>query len=86
METETINRLFLELSQFTTAKTALELALEAEVERLREAYERTSFAAIQAQLRKHGGHTDECASVDVRPGSGQLDCDCGWAAIEEGLG
>lgn len=35
MDTETIDRLFLELSQFTKATTANELALRAEVERLR---------------------------------------------------
>jgi hypothetical protein len=36
-ETETIDRLFLELSQFTLAKTWRELALEVENEKLREA-------------------------------------------------
>ena len=37
METETIDRLFLELSQVTQATTAKELALGVEVERLRTA-------------------------------------------------
>ena len=36
MDTETIDRLFLELSQFTKARTARELALEVEVARLKE--------------------------------------------------
>ena len=34
IETETIDRLFLELSQFTTAKTARELELQAQVDRV----------------------------------------------------
>lgn len=37
METETIDKLFLELSQVTRATTGKELALEAKVKRLRDA-------------------------------------------------
>ena len=36
METETIDRLYLELSQVTTAKTKREIELEQEIERLRD--------------------------------------------------
>ena len=43
IELETINKLFLELSQFATAKTARELALEKELEDLRH-YKRFSDA------------------------------------------
>jgi hypothetical protein len=39
LDTEAIDRLFLELSQFTHATTAKELALRAEVARLRKALE-----------------------------------------------
>lgn len=44
METETIDRLFLELSQVTQATTAKELALQDEVQRLREALVYVAFA------------------------------------------
>jgi hypothetical protein len=39
MDLETINKLYLELSQFATAKTAKELALEEQVKNGREAIE-----------------------------------------------
>lgn len=42
-ETETIDRLFLELSQFSKAKTRRELELEREVERLRWPRSRSSW-------------------------------------------
>jgi len=35
----------------------------------------------EAQLRKHGGHTDGCPCI----ARGMADCTCGWAEIEEGL-
>lgn len=46
MQTETIDRLFLELSQVSGATTAKELALQAEVKRLRTAVK--PFAALVA--------------------------------------
>jgi hypothetical protein len=63
MQLETINKLFLELSQVTTAKTARELALEAELkdanEALRSAHsvakrrgEATNWSAWEVRLEK----------------------------------
>ena len=46
MELETVNRIYLELSQFVTAKTEKELKLEKEIERLRAALQR--LASIEA--------------------------------------
>lgn len=42
MELETINRLYLELSQIATAKTARELELESEIQQLRSQCEEMS--------------------------------------------
>ncbi len=45
-----------------------------------------------AQLKKHGGHTADCAchgGYYTQPGGGNFTanpCDCGWAKIEKGLG
>jgi len=41
---------------------------------IRELHER------EAQLRRHGQHTDECKRFGTPP-----ECTCGWTAIEEGL-
>jgi rRNA-processing protein FCF1 len=48
METETIDKLFLELSQVTNAKTRREIELEAEIERLGRVKTLTEHIVIQS--------------------------------------
>ena len=55
METETIDRLFLELSQVTQATTAKELALQNEV------------AALREQLRQIGDYTHDHSTGPAVP-------------------
>ena len=52
MQTESIDRLFLELSQVTKAKTARELALEAENKTLRESLSAIRMAAGKGEDRQ----------------------------------
>ncbi|HUW10929.1 MAG TPA: hypothetical protein VM537_14455 [Anaerolineae bacterium] len=98
MMINTIARGFAYRESETAERDARVKALEAEVSSLKELAQRYHDEAARdleirvktvevrkAQLRRHGTHTDECASRDARPGSGQPECDCGWAAIEEGL-
>ena len=41
---------------------------------------------VEAQLKKHGGHTAECLITRLNTPSVRVSCDCGWAEIEQGLG
>jgi hypothetical protein len=52
LETETIDKLFLELSQFAQAETRKELDLRKEVERLR------------AALTQYGRHLPNCVRIE----------------------
>lgn len=60
MNTETIDRLFLELSQFTTAKTRRQLELEEEITRLEAAIE-----LAEAQHMGCGGNLRSDEIVDA---------------------
>ena len=60
MQTEMIDRLYLELSQVTTATTAREIALERSVDALREALR----AAIPA-MRDYATHNPKWLDGDV---------------------
>jgi len=53
MELETINKLFLELSQFATAKTARELALEKELDDFRHYKQFSDAEASCVEWRQH---------------------------------
>ena len=52
---------------------------------------RKQITTLRAQLKKHGGHTAECAVHEYRKvGYGGIrepehECDCNWAEIEKGL-
>ncbi len=39
---------------------------------------------LYTQLKKHGGHTADCAAEGVGEGMWHGKCDCGWAEIEKG--
>jgi hypothetical protein len=60
MNTETIDRLFLELSQFTTAKTRREIHLEEEIARLKGV-----IALAEGQRMACGGNLTPSEVVDA---------------------
>lgn len=63
METETIDKLFLELSQFTNAKTRLEIELEDAIERLGKVKTLTEHIVIQSM--NHGSRRAYAAAIGV---------------------
>ena len=63
-ETETIDRLFLELSQFTSATTKKELEKDKEIERLREALRKIS--KIGPRFEAKGTSTTKMVTIARR--------------------
>jgi hypothetical protein len=74
METQTIDRLFLELSQVTHATTAKENALQDEVKRLREALVYVAFAghATPLHMLPKGVTLIDDDTVEVRLNAGRV--------------
>jgi hypothetical protein len=71
MNTETLDRLFLEWSQFTEAKTARDLANERRI---------TEQAEWIRALRTFAQHRPRCR---WRDGAGAGRCDCGLSGLME---
>lgn len=69
VDTETIDKLFLELSQFTNAKTAQEEALEQDVAFWKRMFERSRCGCFSLDCGKHGAYDgDDIKRVEAALG------------------
>jgi len=76
MELETINKLFLELSQFATAETAVENRLKQEISRLRENIRENNGIIVKYIHQRDKLYEQLHGMATIAPGDDEGQCVC----------